>query len=207
MIKILLQSFGVIFADILVSFSAFVFCLFILISVMPHKTADANDDHTVLGRVCVELSWDNNRNVDLDLWGKSPMDKTPIGYSNMHGGGLDLFRDVVGFQNNPSHINLEVMCANHVYPGEWAFNVHYFANHELHDAAYNPDIKATIIVRVNHDIGSSTNYVKNFKGEWTFHKEGEEKTIFDFVINKQGEVDLKSINSADRPLRSNSTMH
>jgi hypothetical protein len=190
--------FGIAFADVLISFSAFLFMLFILFAILPHKKMDteAVNDNDKLGKVCAELIWDNNRDVDLDLWGQSPVDKKPVGYSNMHGNGLDLYKDVTGFTNNLEHLNMEVMCANKTYPGEWTFNVSYFSDHGRLDPNNKPDINATLFVKIFKE-GSW----KVLKSQHLFTYEKEEKTMFDFFIGENGLLEENSINSVDKPLR------
>ncbi len=191
------RLFGIAFADIMISFAAFLFMLFVMIAIQTHKDSD---DSKMLGSVCAELYWDNNRNVDLDLWGKSPLDEHGIGYSNMHGHGLDLYRDVVGFYNNPEKINMEVMCAHQPYHGEWVFNVHYFSDHEVTnppDPNHKSIIQAVMIIRIKYPDKS----VKIMRGTFDV-VEGEEKTMFDFVIDANGRLDERSINSRNIYIRS-----
>jgi hypothetical protein len=186
------KLFGIIMFDIQVTLSALFLSLFVLLSIIPHKEGD----NVEIGSVCAELYWDNNRDVDLDLWGLSPVDKNPVGYNNTHGQGLDLFRDVIGFQFNPEHVNMEVMCSNHLYPGEWTFDVFFFSDHEDLKDGHDQAIKATMIVRVKTKDNTYT--LAPMKTSFVLHGENEEKTLFDFTIDKDNNVVQSSINSLDR---------
>jgi hypothetical protein len=200
------ELFGIAFADIMISFAGFIFMLFVVVSLLPHKESD-NDNSVMLGSLCAELYWDNTRNVDLDIWGKSPKDEAPIGYSNMHGKGLDLYRDVLGFDNNPEHINMEILCTNKIYPGEYTFNVTYFSDHENlstsspnYDINHKPRIDATMIIRLKGD-SPSDGRTRTLKSVYTLNNESEEKTMFNFRVDNNGKIIESSINSVDKPLR------
>ena len=189
------KLFGIVLSDVLISFAAFLFMLFVVISLQPHNDMDNSNPNAVAGRLCAEISWDNNRDVDLDIWGKSPADQAAVGYSNMHGGGLDLYRDVVGWISNPEKINLEIMCANKIYDGQWIFNVHYFSKHNPHDET---PIKVVMLIRFK----TYTGVWKNLRTEYIMLFEKQEKTLFSFRV-KDGIILENTINSNDVPLRSN----
>ena len=185
---------GIAFADIMVSFAAYLFVLFILIAIQPH-TKDTLQI-SMPGRLCAEIFWDNNRDIDLDLWGKSPIDAHATGYTNMHTRGLDLFKDVLGFQDNPEHINMEIMCANKIYPGEWDFNVQYYSNHEK-VVSGNQSVKVTMFIRIFKGKDGTSRVLK---AETTVLP-AEEKTMFRFVVNENGDIETGTINSQQIFLR------
>lgn len=192
--------FGLVFGDTIVNVLAIFFLLFILVAIIPKHISDNKKAGPVLGTLCVELSWDNDRNVDLDLWGKSPTDETPVGYSNMHGLNLDLYRDVLGFLYNPSHQNLEVMCSKELVQGEWVFNVSYYKNHDDTDPK-NAAVEATMTITFNRNAMGGGVDKEFYTTKYTVHI-AEEKTMFDFRLDKEGKIIAGSMNTLDQHLRS-----
>jgi hypothetical protein len=187
---------GLLLFDIAIALAALMTALFILFSKLPHNESDASN---MYGSVCAELYWDNTRNVDLDLWSLSPKDKSPVGYKYMHDAGTDLFRDVIGFSNNPEHVNMEVSCTKALYEGEYIFDVHYFSNHEYIGKvriSTDPDplIKANLIVKIK----GKDKYQFTLNSDRTFIDEGEEHTLIAFNLDKEGRIVQNSINFVDR---------
>ena len=191
--------FGFAFSDTLINFIALLFMIFILTAIIPKHIDDNKERSIQIGKICAELSWDNERDVDLDLWGQSPTDSQPVGYTNKNGENLDLYRDVLGFTYNPSHQNLEIMCAKEVVPGEWTFNVNYYKNHNDKDPK-NTEIEATMVITVRSlGMGKSVN-TDLYSVKYVI-KENEEKTMFDFRIGEDGKLIPDSINTLFKPLR------
>lgn len=185
--------FAVVLADAMVAMATFFAVCFIITSLQ-----NISDNGEIqLGSICAEISWPNDRDVDIDLWGHSPGDGNVVGFSNMHGRNLNLYRDVLGFNMNPSHIMMEIECSNEIIPGEWTFNVHYYSNHESSPPDLSVPVQMTIRLR------SAKSGVRNqtFTGKYVLSKEGEEKTMFDFVIGSDGNLIESSINSRQKPLK------
>ena len=199
-------GFGIILSDSLIAFLAITLTLFTLIMLMPHEKKSTAGG-TQLGIICVELSWPNDRDIDLDLWGHSPGDPGTVGYTRKNGPHLNLYRDVIGYSGNPTHQMIEVQCADQLVPGEWTFNVHYFSNHEAwvyeqhHVEANDPrmKVKATMVVRIRER--DSGLYKNTFMTTFDMTYEKQEKTLFDFVINSNGDIITDSVNSRDIPLK------
>lgn len=187
------KLFGIILFDMMVQYAAIILFLFVALTFLPHKESDGS---VMAGRVCAELYWDNNRNIDIDLWGTDPVDKEPIGYSNMHGRGMDLFRDVIGFSFNPEHINMEIMCSNRITPGEWTFDVSYYSDHEVTTPNHDSSVDAVVIIRLKNKNGGEI--VK--KATWRLTHEKEDKTMFNFIIDKNGDIVENSINTVNKYL-------
>lgn len=192
-------SFTLVLSDTAISFLIVTLALFTLIMLIPHEKKVKPSLNTI-GVMCVELSWPE-RDIDLDLWGHSPHDPNTVGYSNMHGINLNLIRDVVGFGGNPSHQMLEMQCADQLTPGEYIFNVHYFANHEDALASVTDptdprfSVKATMLVRIRKT--DEKGDVDSFMTTYTLTRVKQEKTMLRFVVDKNGHVDHATINSED----------
>ena len=200
-------SFSVPFVDLLLAF----LCIFLVIMIpfllLPHEEKKTEAEGIVMGSLCVEISWPNERNIDIDLWGHSPKADYVVGWTNMHSPHLNLYRDVVGFKGNPVHQNLEVMCSQDVPVGEWVFNIHYFSNHEIGlETLTNTDdrlaVPVTMIVRLK-TVGSQKD--KIFQGTYTLNTQGQEKTMFSFVVNEHGTIIDDSINSRDQKIVDNTS--
>lgn len=188
------KLFGVVLADVMLSLAAYIFIMFTLISLLPHKEGDPSE---MSGRLCVSIYWDNNRDVDLDLWGLGPHQTNAVGFTNTHESNMDLLRDVIGFSNNPEHINMEMLCAHSIIPGEYTFDVNYYSDHE---ASNKPD--------PNHDSGIDVKMIIRIKAKdnkeytkittWHLSHEQEDKTMFDFIVDENGMIKENSINSTDK---------
>lgn len=186
---------GIILFDIMVAVAALMTGLFILTSKLPHENSSSS---VMTGSICVEAYWPNDRNIDLDLWVKSPLDKYSVGYTHMHDMGSDLFRDVIGFMNNPSHNNMEMTCTRGLSSGEYIYDIHFYSDHErpaTNDTNYSlKEVPANIIVRIR----KPDNSVYTLTSDYTFKYEGQDKTMLSFILGKDGIVVSGSQNSTDR---------
>ena len=86
-----LSSSDTVFRDMtMLALSGFIIIVLLL---LPWLNIVAQDEATQepSGSVIVEVLWPNDRNVDIDLWVKSP-DDAAVGYSNMAGYYFNLLR-------------------------------------------------------------------------------------------------------------------
>lgn len=188
-----LKYFGIILADVLITFCAFWMLQYFIVTLLPHEMSNQHKSDIALGNVCAEIDWDDNQNIDLDLWGKSPGDEWAVGYSDLHGANLSLYKDTLGWEFNPLHRNMEIMCGAEALPGEWTFNVSYFSDHD--------NLKRLAKVTMILTIKKSNGDLKIISPvEYTL-KEGQEKTMFNFRLDDSGELIEDSVNSMDHPLR------
>jgi hypothetical protein len=93
----------------------------------------------------VTLSWDNKRDVDLDLWLQS--DDCVIYYHNRECPNIALDRDSLGFTSNRKQLpdgsyavssNREVIAIRAIMPGDYIAAVSYFAGKDADGRAYRP---------------------------------------------------------------------
>jgi hypothetical protein len=186
-------------SDNMMSYLCVVLC-FVGILLLQEHYKKATPSLNTIGVMCVELSWPE-RNVDLDLWTHSPGDDNTVGFSNMHGINMNLIRDVIGFSGNPTHQMLEMQCADQLTPGEYVFNVHYFANHESELASVtDPNdprfkIKATMLVRIRNP--NTKGDIDSFMTTFDLTSVKQEKTMLRFVVTQDGKVNHASINDRD----------
>ena len=199
-------SFGIFFADTLLQFLIFILIMFVL--VLAETKQSTSTIETVKGQVCAELSWPNDRDIDMDLWGKAPGERLAVGFSNMHSKRLNLYRDVLGWFNNPSHVNLEMMCSDTIVPGEWTFNAVLFRFHEEDNSDgdhnyHGEPVEAILTVVIQYPNASDSMAVikKIYVKKKIFTYTGEEHTMLNFVISKDGRLDLSTINDREKDIK------
>ena len=154
------------------------------------------------GNVIVEMVWDKDRDIDLDLWVQAPGD-TPVGYSAKSGKVFDLLRDDLGKQSDLTDVNMETAFSRGIPAGEYCVNVH----------AYRMDskgpVEVVIAVRIkggplaSDPKGGSTNGVRELVAtKLTMKGNGQELTAFRFKLTKEGQLIEGSLNHIFKPLRS-----
>ena len=125
--------------------------------ILPWLNIEAKDDTTKepVGSVIVEAFWDNKRNVDVDLWVKSPNDSA-VGYSNMAGYYFNLLRDDRGNELDVTPINYEISYTRGIIAGEYQSNIHLYdwdglpINVKLVVSVVEPEQRArTVIIKKN----------------------------------------------------------
>ena len=186
---------NVIFRDlILLALTGF---MSIVILLMPfiHPPTDTENTSVPPGNVIVELFWDNDRDVDIDLWVKAPED-IPVGYSNQGGLFFNLLRDDLGKYKDSTPVNYEVSYSRGISEGVYVTNLHLYREDEM---PFVP-IVAKLVVSV---VDPSTKERKQIlKSQKNLKNIGEEITVFQFKLDKKGNLDKDSINNNYVPLRS-----
>ena len=186
---------NIIFRDvILLALTGFIFMVVLLLPFVNPPTDNSNTTDPP-GNVIVELFWDNQRDVDIDLWVKAP-DDIPVGYSNKGGLFFNLLRDDLGKYKDNSPVNYEVSYSRGISEGSYIVNLHLYREDE------NPfkPINAKLVVSV---VDPDTNKRRQILlSEKKLYVVGEELTIFQFVLDKKGNLDKDSINNTFVQLRS-----
>lgn len=186
---------SVIFRDvILLALTGFIFMVVLLLPFVNPPTENENNTDPP-GNVIIELFWDNDRDVDIDLWVKAPED-IPVGYSNKGGLFFNLLRDDLGKYKDNSPINYEVSYSRGISEGTYIANLHLYREDK---SPFQP-IDAKLVVSV---VDPDTNQRKQILlSNRELSKVGEEQTIFQFVLDKKGKLDKNSINYNFVKLRS-----
>lgn len=186
---------NVIFRDvILLALTGFIFMVVLLLPFVNPPTENENNTDPP-GNVIIELFWDNDRDVDIDLWVKAPED-IPVGYSNKGGLFFNLLRDDLGKYKDNSPINYEVSYSRGISEGTYIANLHLYREDK---SPFQP-IDAKLVVSV---VDPDTNQRKQILlSNRELSKVGEEQTIFQFVLDKKGKLDKNSINYNFVKLRS-----
>ena len=136
-----LDTADTVFRDMtMLALSGFVIIVLLL---LPWLNIVAQDEATKepAGSVIVEVLWPDDRDVDVDLWVKSP-DDAAVGFSNMAGYYFNLLRDDRGTQFDTTPINYEISYSRGIAAGEYQANLHLYATDG------GPPINAKVIIRV-----------------------------------------------------------
>jgi hypothetical protein len=161
----------------------------------PGKVEDTADDPP--GNVIVELFWDNERDVDVDLWVRAPGD-VPVGYSNRGGIFFNLLRDDLGNYKDTTPINYEVAYSRGIASGEHITNVHLYR----YDGSTFGPINVKLLITVVDPDTKVRNQI--LERDLVMETEGEEITVFRFRLNESGALDPDSVNNLPVALRTGS---
>lgn len=116
------------------SFAVLFVIAFILIKPVDPKKKDIELEEHML----VKLEWDDNTNIDLDLWLMSP-DGTIVSFRSKDKGGMVLERDDLGTGNDWIPVdgemkivpdNTEVARLKRLVDGTYYISVHYYSNRQ-----------------------------------------------------------------------------
>ena len=189
------QEINIVFRDIiLLTLTGFISMVVLLVPFINPPT-EKTDTSAPPGNVIVELFWDNDRDVDIDLWVKAPED-IPVGYSNKGGLFFNLLRDDLGKYKDNTPINYEVSYSRGISEGKYIINLHLYREDK---SPFNPIIAKIVISLIDPDTGERKQILKSKK---LLDKVGEEFTVFQFVLDKKGNLDKNSITNEYVRLRS-----
>jgi uncharacterized protein YfaP (DUF2135 family) len=124
-----------VYSDVLMCVLCFtVMAMAMLMLAVNPKTKGSGDVHPK-AEFLVTLTWDDKRDVDLDLWLKDP-DGDFIMFKNKEAPNINLDRDSRGFTSNLSHLpdgtsvlssNQEIISIRAIIPGEYIVAVNYYS--------------------------------------------------------------------------------
>ena len=186
---------SIVFRDvILLALTGFISMVVLLLPFVNPPTEEEKSSYPP-GNVIVELFWDNNRDVDIDLWVQAPED-IPVGYSNKGGLFFNLLRDDLGKYKDSTPVNYEVSYSRGINAGKYIANLHLYREDKT---PFKP-IDAEMVISV---VDPNTNKRKQIlKSKKKLKVIGEEITIFQFNLSKKGKLDTNSINNNYVKLRS-----
>lgn len=182
------DEINVVFRDMLTLALAGI--LVILMILLPHinpPKKENSEDIKTPGNLIVELIWDKNINVDLDLWVAGPSGG-PVGFSNQNGKLFNLLRDDLGNFNDITELNYENSFSRGIPDGKYSVNVHWYTN-----SAKVEQVNARIVVSIKKN-ETRTTTKKVLTREITLTDVGREVTIFNFMI-EDGELIPETVNS------------
>lgn len=132
------------------------------------------------------LSWDNDKDVDIDLWVEGPSGK--VGFRSPQMGFLYLDKDDLGHKNDIInggtkkekiiYINREVINVRGFQAGEYVVNAHYYFTQAKQGENVNVSVE---VLKLNP-------YQEVYKGTKEFKYRGQEETFVRFSMNSDGYV-------------------
>ena len=167
--------------------------IIIVLLLLPWLIIKAQDEATKepAGSVIVEAFWADDRDVDVDLWVKSPNDSA-VGYSNMAGYYFNLLRDDRGSKFDRTPINYEVSYTRGIAAGDYQANVH------LYETDGGPPIQVKIIVSVVEPEQRARTPI--IKKDVVLKKFGQEITVARWTLSSEGKLTPDSVHSLKRSL-------
>jgi hypothetical protein len=177
---------------------AILMTVLLLLAMSNKQQKDEENQSQEFGHMCAEISWDPTYDTDIDVWGKFEQDAS-VGWSNMHGEYMDLWRDDLGMYRDISPINYEILCTRGVRDGEHTFTVHYFADKRASALPVHVDATITFYPKVK----DGKREIIHKKMEMSVIK--QEKTIANFVV-RDGKILPESINDMDVTIGPSDTM-
>ena len=186
-----LDTADTVFRDMtMLALSGFVIIVLLL---LPWLNIVAQDEATKepSGSVIVEVLWPDDRNVDVDLWVKSP-DDAAVGFSNMAGYYFNLLRDDRGTQFDTTPINYEISYSRGIAAGEYQANLHLYATDG------GPPINAKVIISVvEPDQRARTAIIKK---DVILKKFNEEITVARWTLSNKGKLKPNSVHALKKSL-------
>ena len=183
---------GTVFRDtIMLALAGFVSLVVLLLPFInpPAETESTKSDPP--GNVIIEVFWPEDRDVDVDLWVKSP-DDAAVGYSNMAGYYFNLLRDDRGTQFDTTPINYEISYSRGIAAGEYQANLHLYATDG------GPPINAKVIISVvEPDQRARTAIIKK---DVTLKKFNEEITVARWTLSNKGKLKPDSVHALKKSL-------
>jgi hypothetical protein len=167
--------------------------IIIVLLLLPWLNIVAQDEATQepSGSVIVEVLWPNDRNVDIDLWVKSP-DDAAVGYSNMAGYYFNLLRDDRGNEFDRTPINYEISYTRGITAGEYQANLHLYVTDN------GPPINAQVIISVVEPEQRARTAI--IKKNVLLKKYNEEITVARWTLTNNGKLTPNSVHSLKRSL-------
>jgi hypothetical protein len=166
-----------------------------------HKKADAPK-----AEFLITLSWDDKRDVDLDLW--LQMDDCVIYYHNRECPNIALDRDSLGFASNRKQFpdgsyavssNREVIAIRSIMPGDYIAAVSYFAGRDTNGTAYRP-LKPDAISAIDATVEvEKVNPVVTEVGVANLHftRMKETRNVLAFHVDADGQVTMRPLPPED----------
>lgn len=189
---------GTIFRDVIML--ALMGFVVIVVLLLPHINPSSQKDNVDVnppGNVIVEIQWPDDLDTDVDLWVQGPGD-VPVGYSNKGGRLFNLLRDDLGNSSDVTTINYENSFSRGIVEGEYTVNLHLYRN----QSGVLP-IKVIVVVSVKENSDAGTRQILTRTVELT--SVGQELTIFRFILDEHGRLELGSVHDIYKSLRSGRT--
>lgn len=191
-----------VYADQLLYVLGFFMLVASLLIVVPHLQQKQEDGIHPKAEYLVVLTWDDQRDVDLDLWLKH--DNCIVYFRAKECVNINLDRDSLGYSSNSQTINnklvispnQEVIAIRAVIPGDFLVAVNYFGGKDsVTGEAYRhmkPDPKALIdctveLIKVNPKVETVSKVTLHFD------RQGASQNAINWHVNEDGSVEIRDL--------------
>lgn len=189
---------GTVFRDVIFLMMITFVILFLIAVLHVNPIAEPKESEiSPPGNIVVNIFWEDEINVDVDLWVKGPKDVKPVGYSHRAGRTFNLLRDDLGTTNDDTKMNFENAYSRGIPDGEYIINVHMFSNKER---PQEWPVTVKIIVTLMNPENNKGAKTEIFIGTVDLNKHSEEITAVRFEI-KNKKVVPESVNAIQQNLR------
>ena len=171
--------------------------IILVFHINPPKQNDARNERARCN-IRVEVIWPKELNLDIDTWVQAPGD-TPVGYSNLNGRVFNLVRDDLGNYADLTEMNYEVAFSRGIPAGEWTINLHWFSNTA---GAVEVPVKVLITMKKVDDGSSKAAPITIMSKHVVLKHVGQELTVIRFVTDEDKNVDMKSLSTELKHIRS-----
>jgi hypothetical protein len=175
--------------------------IIIMLALLVNPIAKKAEAEKASGNIRVEIIWPNEINADVDLWCKAPGD-VPVGYSNKGGTIFNLVRDDLGFPNDVTNMNYEVMFGRGSPPGEYICNVHLYSN-----SSKVLPIPVKMVVTYNRMVQGEAETRQTLVADTELTTVGQETTMIRWKMDDNHNLVADSVNSVQHPIRSEGQAH
>lgn len=178
-----------IFKDFLFNLLLVFIVLLALLLMLPKKPNESAKDITTKAEFVIQMEWDSERNIDVDIWVKDS-NKNIVYFSGKKAMNMTLEQDDLGHSSDKYvkqdgtegifKINEETVSIRGITPGTYTVNAHIY--NDLGGISPSDPLLVNVrVIKLNP-------YFKIFKGTKTFTERGEEQTFINFTIDESGEV-------------------
>lgn len=184
---------GTVFRDVVLL--ALIGFVAMVVMMLPHLSAQENDeteDHQAPGNLIVEMHWPNDIAHDVDLWVRAPGD-FPVGFWNQSGRIFSLLRDDLGIPGDATARNYEVSYSRGTPPGDYVVNVHMYGS-----LPPGVTVPVTVVTSIKKAVDDSAKQI--LTRTLTLRRQGEERTVYQFALNTEAELEKDSVTTIRQPL-------
>lgn len=197
------DSTSTVFRDIIfLALFGFMAIVLLIISHINPPAKAVDKDIPPPGNMMVEMFWDDDYNLDIDLWVQAPGDKI-VGFSSKSGKLFNLLRDDLGFYVDASDRNYEIALTRGLKAGEYTVNVMFYANkHYITGVKKSKTkrlkelkfpIKVIVIVSIKKNDNSAL--VRIIETTVELWRVKEEVTATNFKLDKNNNLIKESVNN------------
>lgn len=162
--------------DISKTIGIFFVCITLLLLVI---FRDGSEDKKIEGDLIVQMFWDNNSRIDVDLWVQTPGD-SPVFFSRKNGLVSNLLRDDLGSAGDVVPLNYEINTTYNPPKGKYSINA------EIFNFNGDPKNDVDVVITVMYNKNGVKFLNKTIKKKLTDLR--KHKTFLNFELDSVGKV-------------------